>query len=541
MARVETKLTPTADGGFTARKRIPADVREEYGRLFGKGKPQWEAWFNSGPTPVGLARAKHREWLSDIEARIANIRAERNGEGRTLSPMQARALAGEWYLWWTTRHLAKPTDLKYWMDFYEQLCGCAYDGAVSVTGGLDEPPGWDAATVWEQDYEAREDARAMAADWAETSQFLHAKHLTLDPAARDLFLDYVCRDLFVALNLLIRRANGDYSEDTHPKEFPKLERATDPSLTPWALFERWVAEVKPAISTVDRWRGVFLKLKEDFPTHSAATLTTEEIREWLRGLITPKRTAVTVRDTWKVAGRTVFAWGVEQQLVSRNPFADVRITVPRKNIVRETKSFTPEEITTILKAASAVSQPQTKSAAARRWTPWLCAYTGARVGEITQLRGIDVVTQDGIAAIKITPDAGTQKTRKPRTVPLHEHLIAQGFLTFAKSIGRGPLFYNPPKGKPDAPDATNPRKPRYVKAREHLAAWVRALGISDPDVKPNHGWRHTFKQIGHRNDISERLLDAIVGHSPLNVGRGYGTPTLNDMAAALKKFPRYEI
>jgi integrase len=541
MARVETKLTPTANGGFTARKRIPADVREEYGRLFGKGEPQWEAWFNSGPVPIGLARAKHREWLSDIEAHIANIRAERKGEGRTLSPMQARALAGEWYLWWTTRHLAKPTDLKHWMDFYEQLCDCAYDGAVSVTGGLDAPPGWNATTVWEQDYEAREDARAMAADWAETSQFLHAKHLTLDPSGRDLFLDYVCRDLFAALRLLIRRAKGDYSEDTHPKEFPKLERTTDPGLTPWPLFERWVAEVKPAVATVDRWRGIFLKLKEDFPTHTAATLTTEEIREWLRGLITPERSAVTVRDVWKAAGRTVFGWAVEQHLIARNHFADVRITVPRKNIVRETKAFTAEEIETILKAASAISQPRTPGEVLRRWGPWLCAYSGARSGEITQLRGIDVVTQDGIDAIRITPDAGTQKTRKPRTVPLHAHLIEQGFLTFAKSVGRGPLFYNPHKGTPAAPEPTNPRKPRYVKAREHLAKWVRELGITDPDLQPNHAWRHTFKQIGHRNEISERLLDAIVGHSPLNVGRGYGTPTLNDMAAALKKFPRYQI
>jgi integrase len=245
--------------------------------------------------------------------------------------------------------------------------------------------------VWEQDYEAREDARAMAADWAETSQFLHVKHLGLDPSARDLFLDYVCRDLFVALDLLIRRAKGDYSEDTHPNEFPKLERTTDPGLTPWALFERWIAEVKPAVSTVDRWRSVFLKLKEDFPTHSAAVFTTEEIREWLRGLITPERSAVTVREVWKGAGHTVFGWAVEQHLISRNPFADVRITVSRKNIVRETKAFTAAEIKIVLNAASAISQSRTPGEALRRWGPWLCAYTGARVGEITQLRGVDVV------------------------------------------------------------------------------------------------------------------------------------------------------
>jgi len=35
------------------------------------------------------------------------------------------------------------------------------------------------------------------------------------------------------------------------------------------------------------------------------------------------------------------------------------------------------------------------------------------------------------------------------------------------------------------------------------------------------------------------LSDEITGHAPLTVGRGYGRPTLADMAAALKKFPRY--
>ncbi len=41
------------------------------------------------------ARARHREWLSETEARINNIRAERKGEGRTLTTMQARALSGD--------------------------------------------------------------------------------------------------------------------------------------------------------------------------------------------------------------------------------------------------------------------------------------------------------------------------------------------------------------------------------------------------------------------------------------------------------------
>jgi hypothetical protein len=134
------------------------------------------------------------------------------------------------------------------------------------------------------------------------------------------------------------------------------------------------------------------------------------------------------------------------------------------------------------------------------------------------------------------------KAGKPRTVPLHEHLIEQGFLDFVNRSGRGPLFYNEPKGSSrDAEEITNPKRPPAVTARVHLAEWVREIGVNDPEVKPNHAWRETFKQIGHRHEISERILDAIAGHAPISVGRGYGLPTLSDMAAALKKFPRYEI
>jgi integrase len=73
--------------------------------------------------------------------------------------------------------------------------------------------------------------------------------------------------------------------------------------------------------------------------------------------------------------------------------------------------------------------------------PWLCAYTGARPGEITQLRGADVIERDGTHGLRMTPDAGTVKTKKTRVVPLHEHLIEQGFLKFVAEHGAGPMFY----------------------------------------------------------------------------------------------------
>ena len=70
---------------------------------------------------------------------------------------------------------------------------------------------------------------------------------------------------------------------------------------------------------------------------------------------------------------------------------------------------------------------------------------------------------------------------------------------------------------------------------------IRGLGVTDPEVSPNHAWRRTFKAIGFRCGIPEKVIDAIVGHAPASVGRAYGEPTLADKAAALSKFPRYRV
>jgi integrase len=474
--------------------------------------------------------------LSEIEARIENIRAERRGEGRTLTPKQARALAAEWYQWFTSKHLAKPKSAAHW----EEEAWVPYDlyreavwGSEPWPEGRDEDEDW-----WDTSPKARAGVRATVADAAETAQFLHTKRFTLDIASREMFLDHMCPDFFAAIEFLKRRARGDYGPDKYAEQFPAFERTGDPGLAPWLMFKQWIDETKPAQGTVARWRTVFLKLKEDFAT--CVEITPEAAQAWARGLVTGKRTEATVHEVWVNAARTVFGWANDQRLVGQNPFAEVRIKVPRKISTRE-KTFTTAEIRTILSAAVAIAKPRTKMEAAKRWLPWLCAYTGARAGEIAQLRGTDCVEQEGVHAIRITPEAGTIKTKQARVVPLHEHLIAQGFLKFAAASGRGPLFYSEGKTPPNSEDPTNRPKPRYTKVRERIAEWVRKLGVTDKEVKPNHAWRHTFKQVCDRHDISERVSDAITGHAAITVGRGYGVPSLKDKAQGLKRFPRYEV
>ena len=88
-------------------------------------------------------------------------------------------------------------------------------------------------------------------------------------------------------------------------------------------------------------------------------------------------------------------------------------------------------------------------------------------------------------------------------------------------------------------DKSEHKKPPYAQVRQRLADWVRSVGVDDEHVQPNHAWRHTFKQIADRFGISERMSDYITGHAHKSVGATYGAPTLEDMAEALKKFPRY--
>lgn len=243
------------------------------------------------------------------------------------------------------------------------------------------------------------------------------------------------------------------------------------------------------------------------------------------------------------AAVTVFNWLRQNKKVKENPFGGVRVAAPKK-VRRREREFEPHEWKAILKAtlASPGTRLKAEKAAARRWVPWLCAYTGSRPGEMTQLHGASVRQQAGIWIIEITPEDGTVKGASFRKVPIHEHLIEMGFLDFVREAGQGPLFYDPSAKRTESKDPTKPVRPPFVIARNKLAEWVRNdVGVTDPDISPNHAWRHTFKRQAARVKMEKRFRFAFCGHESDDVGDIYETPTIEDMAEELNKFPRYEI
>ncbi|MCC2979044.1 site-specific integrase [Sphingomonas sp. IC4-52] len=229
---------------------------------------------------------------------------------------------------------------------------------------------------------------------------------------------------------------------------------------------------------------------------------------------------------------------MDEQKLDTNVAKGVVVRVPKSAKLRE-KSYTTEEARRVLKAALAPPPARTssRSALARRWVPWLCAYTGARVNEITQLRKEDVQQQEGVWLIRITPEAGRVKTNEARLVPVHAHLVDQGFIKVVQEAGEGPLFFDADRRRGGAGESR-----QHKKIGERLAGWVRnEVGINDPGIAPNHAWRQTFKTLALEAGIQERVADALQGHAPSSVGQTYGHASVKTLSAAMERFPRFEV
>lgn len=365
---------------------------------------------------------------------------------------------------------------------------------------------------------------------------LAERGLEVDTASQIRLGEQVIVAIVQAHERIERLARGDYGPDPRAERFPPVEivKAALP------LEELWAAYVKhrePGPKTVKRWRPLLEKLAGFVGTQDMSTVTTTHLMSWRDALIAQGLDRATIRDAYIGSAKAVFGWAASQQKLLANPAAGVTVDVKPKPVLRS-RALTDAEARTILSATlapfSALISPE--NAATRRWVPWLCAYTGARVNEMTQLTGRSIKQDDGIWIIDINPRDGDVKTQIYRKVPIHEHLIEQGFLDFVRSRGSGPLFYKAETGR-----RGSEANPTYVRMGQKLAEWVRTIGVDDCNVDPNHGWRHLFKTTARRVEMREDHMDAICGHAAASVGRKYGEFPVATLAAAITLLPRFVV
>jgi integrase len=340
----------------------------------------------------------------------------------------------------------------------------------------------------------------------------------------------MCISEYEALARVAERDEGDF---TGTPSHPMLANATsEPDPLPPVCLKGLLADyiaakklVGKARGTEKRWTPVFTDLVKFIGHNDARRLTKQNLIEWRDArlkTLSPK----TVSDVYLASVRTVLNWAKANDRLPSNVAQDVRQEVPKKVRNRE-KGFTDKEAVAILLAArghlpaitdnpATMELPQTT--AAKRWVPILCAVSGARVTEITQLRKQDFRSEGEIQVMRITPEAGTVKAGGYRDVPLHSQLIELGFLDFLAAAPEGPLFYRDSKSR-------NPVKAaRAIAGR--ISEWLQDADLIPDGVQPNHGWRHRFKTVGEEEGISRRTLDAIQDHAPRTAGDDYGDVTL---------------
>jgi integrase len=343
-----------------------------------------------------------------------------------------------------------------------------------------------------------------------------------------------------------RALAGDYSPNPI---LARLPQRVAPELDLVRAFEEYAAKggLKGGKDgpTAKRWRPKIRLFVAWIGHRDLARMTPDDAYRWVDHLIDKKFSRKSIKAVWVASLSATAGFMTERRkLKSANPFKSIVVRDGEASDAAQPrqKGFSQSEAIAILTAtflpASHLTSIETK--AARRWLPWLCAYSGARVNELTSLHAGDV-TRDPVSGVWVmVVKPSLEKTAQWRTVPIHSHVIQQGFLDYVESRRklRLPLFYDPARSR-----GATAGNPIFKKAAERLAEWLHSLGLVPDGVQPSHAWRHLFKSTARHVGMDREVEGFITGHRPKDSGAsaGYGDRWVATMSAEIEKYPRFAV
>lgn len=339
-----------------------------------------------------------------------------------------------------------------------------------------------------------------------------------------------------------RKAQGDYSPDEGAKRFPEWQPlGNEGSLDLFELLDHKFETGRGKLSSQGDYRAKLKNFTEFIGHSDARRVTKDDVRKWRDKLIGAGLDPKTINDKYKAALSAVLTHGVNEFSLPENVAKGIR---DRRDSLKPKgpTGYTEEQAKAILSAtfngsAKAVSAPHLR---ALFWVPWICAYQGLRVTEVTQLRGVDVMHDAGIPLLLITPDAGSTKGDKAWTTAVHPHLIEMGLLDMFRAVGDGPAFYAP------YPEATGlsaqQGSARAQEAGNRVADWINSILVTPaPLNRPNHAWRHLFTTLSRKYALDKPVRDYMMGSGPGDAREGYGDVPPEAQRREIEKLPRFEV
>ncbi|WP_374437305.1 DUF6538 domain-containing protein [Tabrizicola sp.] len=483
-------------GVYRIRKVVPKELRPIIGTA-----ERIISLRTKGPTE---AAKRAPAALRKIEHEFATARASLH-PARRLTHREVIALCGALYRETVAHWEDDPGAPEGWELFAEQLYA-----ELERDAATDQPIGPSVADLTDAQRLARQHGIAADAD-------------SIRRIARALY-----GTKLKAAETLRRRAEGDYSPDPHVATFPPIVVMPEASAAPLPctsppaehraapltgekLLDAWAAETQPAPATVKKYRGTFRNLVRILGFDDVQRITADDVVRFKEARLAEGKDVGTVADDVLNAG-AVFRWATKNRKVAGNPFAGMAPKVKRRGPAPR-EPYSDDDAKRILTAAR-------QETGALRWLPWLLCFTGARLGELAELRRGDVRQEVGVMILDIRPTearAGKNETMQ-RMIPLHPALIAEGFLRYVAELPvdpSGPLFPSITASK----DGT-----RTTNAQVAHGRWVRdVVGIKDPKKVPAHSWRHRMEDELRKVRALPEVQDAITGRfNPRNAGAGYG-------------------
>ncbi|MCW6513072.1 tyrosine-type recombinase/integrase [Lichenifustis flavocetrariae] len=375
-------------------------------------------------------------------------------------------------------------------------------------------------------------------------QLCAEKGLRVDTPTRRKLLHQIGEGYRLLTEKLKRNSAGDYSPDTNLARFPafvapvKAAPVSEGRHSVASIFERWKAEFadKRSASTIRRYGPSIASLHAFTKGRDVRLVTQDDIADWAKHRRDVDGIgAATVNGNDLVAAASIFSWSMTKdggRIRTDNPVIGVKLELPKRQTLRD-RTFRHDEIKTILLAARQVSSDPRylRASASRRWAPWICAYSGARIQEVCWLSKRDIWNEGGIWVMRFPQT----KDGYARTVPVHHELEREGLIRFVQAAPDGYLFVGDVEQKVGAS-----RSAPELRAAE-LASWIKKKADLEDGVSPNHSWRHTFITRAE-GLISKRFSSAITGHNKRkDASDGYFAPDIAQLKIEIEKFPVFAL